>query len=157
MKTLVVDFSRVLIFPTADGVDSLNSLNSLNRLHRELSLAPGYNIFDHFTLNDELLEYLKQLKNDVYVFTDGKLHELPEISLHLTDIFKDIYSVEALAVDKRQPDAYITLAHHMGTSPSGIVFVDDKYVNIEAAKRAGIHGIQYTSNDVLIEELSTLL
>jgi HAD superfamily hydrolase (TIGR01509 family) len=152
MKILITDFSRVLIFPIAENVESLN------RLHQKLSLDSNYNIFDHFILNHELLSYLEQLKNKlpVYIFTDGRLHELPEVSVHLKDIFKETYSVDTLGLDKKKTEAYGSLASRIGVDPSDIIFVDDKPANVEAAKRAGVNAIQYISNGALVQKLETL-
>jgi len=64
ISALVIDFSRVLIFANAD-------VSSLNRHHAELEAHPGYRVLDHFQLNVELLEYLRELslsRTDISVF-----------------------------------------------------------------------------------------
>jgi FMN phosphatase YigB (HAD superfamily) len=149
VKTLVIDFSRVLLFPVAAGVDSLNAL------HRELSADPHYQALDHFTLNLELLGYLKHLRSitPIYLFTDGKLHQLPEIVPYLEGIFKAVYSVESLGISKKQPEAYKGLAIRIGIDPSEIVFVDDKATNVKAARQAGAKSLLYTSNNDIMREL----
>ena len=153
MKALVVDFSRVLIFANVDNVDSLNGH------HKALSVDPNYQIFDHFTLNHELLAYLRTLKDKIaiYVFTDGKLHHLSEVSTHLTGIFTGTYSVDSLGLNKKQPEAYLSLARLISVEPDEILFVDDKISNVEAAQSAGLQALQYTNNKVLIAELTKRL
>lgn len=153
MKALIVDFSRVLVFPIADDI------KSLNRHHEEMSVQPGYQFFDYFSLNVDLLHYFDQVKAyiPVYIFTDGKLHDLPEVSHHLGTIFRNIYSAEELNLDKKRSDSYTTIAKHITLPPEDIVFVDDKTANIKAARTAGLTAILYISNDNIIEQLDELL
>lgn len=151
VKVLVVDFSRVLIFPVADGVDSLN------RYHETLSKYPLYKLFDHFWLNHELLDYLEKVSKHipVYIFTDGKLHELPEVIPHLKDIFTEKHTVESLGLNKKQPESYLALAERFDVKPEEIVFIDDKAANIAAAKQAGVYAVQFTNNEDLLLQLET--
>jgi HAD superfamily hydrolase (TIGR01509 family) len=149
-KVLIVDFSRVLIFPTKNGIESLNGY------HASLSKEPGYKLFDHFVLNHELLEYLERIGKaiPVYVFTDGKLHELPEVTPHLKDTFSAMYTVDSLGLNKKQPESYAALAAHIGVKPEEIAFIDDKAANVSAAQQAGVHAVQYTSNEELLPQLA---
>jgi HAD superfamily hydrolase (TIGR01509 family) len=148
-KVLIVDFSRVLIFPVADGIESLN------KHHETLSDDPTYKLFDYFWLNHELLDYLEKISKSipVYIFTDGKLHELPEVTPHLKDIFTEKHTVESLGLNKKQPESYITLAAHIGVKPEEIIFIDDKAANVAAAETAGVSAVQFTSNENLLTEL----
>jgi HAD superfamily hydrolase (TIGR01509 family) len=149
-KVLIVDFSRVLIFPVAEGVDSLN------KHHESLSKDPAYKLFDHFWLNHELLDYLEKVSKSmpVYIFTDGKLHELPEVIPHLKDIFTEKHTVESLSLNKKQPESYLALAKRFGVKPEEMVFVDDKAANVAAAEQAGVVAIHYTNNENLLSKLS---
>lgn len=151
-KVLIVDFSRVLIFPVADGVDSLN------KHHESLSKDPAYKLFDHFWLNHELLDYLEKVSKrmPVYIFTDGKLHELPEVVPHLKDIFTEKHTVESLGLNKKQPESYIALAERFGVKPEEMVFIDDKAANVAAATKASVIAIHYTDNENLIQQLSAV-
>jgi len=152
-KVLIVDFSRVLIFPLAEGVDSLN------KHHETLSKDPLYKLFDHFWLNHELLDYLEKASKrmPVYIFTDGKLHELPEVVPHLKDIFTEKHTVESLGLNKKQPESYLALAERFGVKPEEMVFVDDKAANIAAATEAGVAAILYVDNESLLPELSEII
>jgi HAD superfamily hydrolase (TIGR01509 family) len=152
-KVLIVDFSRVLIFPVAEGIESLN------KHHETLAKDPAYKLFDHFWLNHELLDYLEKVSKHipVYIFTDGKLHELPEVVPHLKDIFTEKHTVESLGLNKKQSESYVALAARFGVKPGEIVFIDDKAANVEAAKRAGVHAIHYTSAENILSQLDKLL
>ena len=66
IKTLLFDFSRVLLHPTDKTYKG-----SLNNLHRELKDNESYYLFNYFELNQELLDYLKTVKNkfELCIFT----------------------------------------------------------------------------------------
>ena len=151
-KVLIVDFSRVLIFPTAENVDSLN------KHHETLSKDPLYRLFDHFWLNHELLGYLEKVSEHmpVYIFTDGKLHKLPEVVPHLKDMFTEKHTVESLGLNKKQPESYLSLAERFGVKPEEMVFVDDKAANVAAAKQAGLNTILYLSNNKTLQSLGNM-
>jgi HAD superfamily hydrolase (TIGR01509 family) len=153
MKVLIVDFSRVLIFPMADNVDSLN------KHHEDLSKDPLYKLFDHFWLNHELLDYLEKVSErmPVYIFTDGKLHELPEVVPHLKDIFTEKHTVESLGLNKKQPESYIALAERFGVKPEEMAFVDDKAGNVAAAEQAEVKAVRFTSTESTLTQLDRVL
>lgn len=148
-SALVIDFSRVLIFANAD-------VASLNHHHAQLETQPGYNVLDHFRLNTELLEYLRRLSKRVpiYMFSDGKLHALPEIAPSLKGIFHTIYTAEEVGYKKNQPEAYIELAYRIGLTPPQLLFIDDSPSNIAAATSAGLRAIQYVDNSQIIGQLN---
>jgi HAD superfamily hydrolase (TIGR01509 family) len=153
MKALIVDFSRVLLFAKAAGVASLNEH------HRELAERPGYEFYEHFELNRELLEFLARLKGRVpmYIFTDGRLHVLPEAAVYLRDIFAGAKTVESVGVSKRDPRAYRELVAQLGLEPGDVVFVDDKAANVAAAEAAGLRAVRYHDNAQVMRELAAAL
>ena len=148
ISALVIDFSRVLIFAKVD-------VPSLNQHHAELEAQPGYRVLDHFELNTELLEYLRVLSGrvPVYLFSDGKLHTLPEIAPALKGIFRAIYTADEVGYKKSQPEAYLALAMRMGLTPGQVLFIDDSESNVAAAISSGLRAIQYTDNAQIIGRL----
>jgi FMN phosphatase YigB (HAD superfamily) len=148
VSALVIDFSRVLIFASAE-------VESLNLHHQELAAVAGYRVLDHFRLNNELLDYLRifDAKWPVVLFTSGRLHALPEIAPRIEGIFKRIMTVEDLGYEKNQPEAYLALAYRIGRTPQELLFVDDQQRNLEAAKVAGYMTHQYSTNSELIKLL----
>ena len=149
VKALVLDFSRVLIFAQAD-------VPSLNSHHDALELQPGYRVLEHFRLNTELLEYLRELSKrlPLYLFSDGRLHTLPEITPALAGIFKKIVTAKEVGYKKNQAEAFLALAYRLGYAPQELLFVDDQPSNVEAAKAAGCATHQYTGNADLIDFLN---
>ncbi len=152
-KAIICDFSRVLLFPKDETYEG-----SLNQLHRELSTEPGYNILDHFYLNQPILEYFKQLKKQLplYVFTSETIQEDPKIIEQIHPIFNSIFSAKSIGVQKNIAQAYITLASMINLPVDQIVFIDDTPTNIYAAQEAGMQTIRYENNDYLLEDLGKL-
>ena len=141
ISALVIDFSRVLIFANVDT-------ESLNRHHAALKPQPGYRVLEHFRLNTELLNYLRDLSQRVpiYLFSDGNLHTLPEIAPALQGIFRATYRPEEFGYTKRQPEAYLALAYKLNYPPTSILFIDDSPANIAAAASAGLTTYRYETN-----------
>ena len=143
-----MDFSRVLIFANA-------TVSSLNQHHDVLELQPGYRVLDHFQLNIELLVYLRELgkRLPIYLFSDGRLHALPDISPSLDGIFKKIMTAKEVGYKKSETEAFLGLAYRLGYAPQELLFVDDQTSNIAAAKSAGYATHQYIANTELIDFL----
>ena len=138
----------MLIFAKAD-------VPSLNRHHATLETQPGYRVLEHFTLNTELLDFLRQFNSHwpVILFSDGGLHALPDIAPKLEGIFQHIITADEMGYKKSQPEAYLGLAYRIGCTPQELLFVDDTAANIAAAKTAGCATHLYSSNSDLINLL----
>ena len=150
MKELLFDFSRTLLFPKNEA-DPL----TLNQKHKQLSQEdPDYPFFEHFVLNQVLLDFIHQIKDQIpaNIFTTGYIQETPALQPYLKDFVK-IYSAALLGLSKQDPSSYTWIAKDLGLPPEEILFVDDSERNVEAAKKAGMQVIQYKSNGEVIEEI----
>ncbi len=58
-----------------------------------------------------------------------------------------------LRIAKPDPAIYRHTLEKLGTKPEETLFLDDRLVNIEAARELGILGIQFTNADALRQEL----
>ncbi len=145
IAAVVIDFSRVLIFARDD-------VPSLNRHHEKLQEQSGYRVLEHFHLNTELLDYLRGLSQRVpiFLFTNGRLHSLPEIAPSLEGIFREIINSDSLGFSKTESEAYLTLSYRIGFAPAQILYIDDAQANIDAAAAAGLTAVRYTGNAGLI-------
>jgi putative hydrolase of the HAD superfamily len=153
MKALLFDFSRTLLFPR-----DMTDTRTLNQQHRLFSQNKDYQLFDHFELNQELLDFLHQIKDkvDLYIFTSGTMiSSAPELQAHLTD-FKKIYSGTELSLDKRDPGAYTWVASDIGLPPEKILFIDDSPTNIAAAESAGLQVLHYEDNEKVMRKIVSL-
>jgi len=154
IKVLLFDFSRVLLFPK-----DVAYTGSLNQKHKELSANAGYKIFDHFSLNNELLIFLQGLKDkyNLCLFTTETIQDSPEILPTLNKIFQKIYSGTKLGLSKRESKSYLVIAEDLNLSPEEILFIDDLDSNILAAKNAGLVAVCYISNEQIIQAIKTKL
>lgn len=152
-KTLLFDFSRVLLHPT----DKTYS-GSLNNLHRELKDNESYYLFNYFELNEELLEFLKTLKGryELCIFTTDIIQNDPLIREKIDPIFKKIYSANELGITKKDPESYKFIAKNLGVKPEEIFFTDDTERNIEAAEETGFRTHLFKGNEKLIACLKSL-
>src|SRR6266705_1940087 len=103
IKAILFDFSRVLLFPKKGTV-----IESLNGHHREMSKQKDYKFFDHFELNEELLEFLEKIKDKytLYIFTSETIQETPEVALRIEKIFKKVFSGLRMGLDKKGSESY---------------------------------------------------
>lgn len=147
IKAILTDFSRVIIFANAE-------VPSLNRHHRELKGTDNYRFYDHFFLNNSLLERLEQLshKFPIYIATSGALHELAEVKSHLGMVTKAFTELP-----KSDPDSFRHIALELKLKPSEILFIDDSATPVAAATAAGLTTIRYTDNASLFAELDRQL
>lgn len=97
IKILLFDFSRVLLHPTDKTFSG-----SLNNLHKELKDNESYYLFNYFELNDEILEYLKTLKDKfrLAIFTTDLIQDDPLIKEKIDPIFEKTYSAFKLGITK---------------------------------------------------------
>jgi putative hydrolase of the HAD superfamily len=73
----------------------------------------------------------------------------------ISDFDHHIFSGEVRSV-KPEPEIYQHCIEALGVQPSEALFIDDRDVNLEQARAAGIHGIRFQSVEQLREELQAL-
>ncbi len=153
IKTLLFDFSRVLLHPT----DKTYS-GSLNNLHRELKDNESYYLFNYFELNDEILEYLRAIKGkyELRIFTTDIIQNDPLIRAKIDPIFSKIYSAYELGITKKAKESYEFIAGDIGVKPEEILFIDDTESNIIAAKEAKFQTHHFKDNKELISFVESI-
>ena len=154
IKALVSDFSRVLLSPKDKSY-----MEGLNVLHKKLSMNGPYDFWLYFQLNKDLLAFYRTLnkKIDLYLFTTEYIQEHPSIRPHMEEIFKTVFSGANLDLKKTDTQAYKIIAQKINLKPEEILYIDDKQVNIDAAKKAGMAIILYESNKQLKIAASKIL
>jgi FMN phosphatase YigB (HAD superfamily) len=63
----------------------------------------------------------------------------------------------AVHMIKPDPAIYHYTLRQLQVAPQEAVFVDDSRPNVEAAAALGIHAIQFTTREAVLQELETLL
>ncbi len=152
MKALLFDFSRVLLFHKDESYTG-----SLNEFYRQQKQAAEYDVFQHYKLNTELLEYINSLQDiDCYILTSETIQNDPAFAPFLKP-FKKVYSAIDLGLSKKNPAIYEYVAKDIAVSPEEILFIDDSNENIEAAKQAGLQTLHYHSNQEILTAFSNLV
>ncbi len=73
------------------------------------------------------------------------------------DLFHPVLLSYEIGVQKPNPEAFKILISKLQTAPSNIIFIDDRFENVEAAKALGIDAIQFLSAQQLQTDLEKRL
>lgn len=154
ISTLLFDFSRVLLFPK----DKTYS-GKLNDLYREIRKKPDYKFFDFFILNQELINFIKALKNKylLAIFTTDIIQDDPAVKKYIDPIISRVFRAKQLGYSKKDPHAYRIILGILKADPADILFVDDTKGNLEAAEKAGFITLHFVSNQSLFKDLKKIL
>lgn len=154
-RAIIFDFSKVLLFPKdPEYSGSLNGLNAkLIEEHGE-----DYPFFDHFRVNDELLEFMASLncETDVYIFTTDSIQDRSELKILLKGKIKDIFKAGDLGIAKNTGEAYQIIAQKIGAETHELIYVDDMLENVNAADSVGVRAFLYLNNSDVIRNISRL-
>lgn len=63
--------------------------------------------------------------------------------------FEQVWASCHLGARKPEPEFYRRLLGALGLPPAAVVFVDDREVNVEAARAAGLRGVRFEDADTL--------
>ncbi|XP_071710700.1 flavin mononucleotide hydrolase 1, chloroplatic [Rutidosis leptorrhynchoides] len=106
---------------------------------------------------EELLSTLKDNGYEMHAFTNYPIwYRMIEDKLKLSSYLS--WTFCSCVLGKRKPDPlfYQDVVKHLDIEPHNCVFIDDRLKNIEAAREAGIVGIQFKNADALQHDLSLM-
>lgn len=112
-------------------------------------------------INDAMILWVRQVH--AAGFKTAILSNMPtDMATHMRENFAwishfdhQIFSGEVRSV-KPEPEIYQHCIEVLGVQPSEALFIDDREVNLEQARAAGIRGIRFQSVEQLREELQAL-
>ena len=108
--------------------------------------------------NHEVLELVCELKEEGYQTVMFSNVSPYSASIYRQSGLYDYFSPAVLSceigVKKPCPRAYEILLERLDLPADEVIFIDDKWVNVEAAREVGIDAIQFHSIDQLREELN---
>jgi putative hydrolase of the HAD superfamily len=112
-------------------------------------------------INDAMILWVQQLH--AAGFKTAILSNMPtDMATHVRENFawishfdQHVFSGEVRSV-KPEPEIYQHCIEVLGVQPSEALFIDDRDVNLEQARAAGIRGIRFQSVEQLREELQAL-
>ncbi len=112
-------------------------------------------------LDDDLVNFLRSLRPQ---FKTGLLSNAwPGARKALTELYPciDAFDVAVISAEvglmKPFEEIYRLILQKMDIKPQEAIFVDDMPVNVEAANKIGIHGIQFTDPQATIDTVTKLL
>jgi epoxide hydrolase-like predicted phosphatase len=132
---------------------------------REVSMENfGERYFAQLHPNDELIAYLRSLKEDRGVRLAMLTNNVREWEARWRSMIPDIDELFELVVDSafvgmRKPDPaiYALTLERLGLPAEACAFVDDIDVNCEAAAALGIRAVQFVDTAQAIRDLDALL
>jgi len=109
--------------------------------------------------DSEILQMIVQLTKicSVGCLTNTEI-EIAELNKKtgLFDCFEKVYLSTEIGLRKPISSIYKYLLDDLGCSPKEVIFIDDKYENVESAQRIGINSIQFISVIQLRKYLSDI-
>jgi HAD superfamily hydrolase (TIGR01509 family) len=109
--------------------------------------------------NREVIETIRALKTEARVVVGTNTIE-PHYQVHSKngdyDIFNRVYASHQIGLVKPDPAFYTYILNSENCSPAETVFVDDAEINVEAARKLGIHGLRFEGAAKLRRDLAAL-
>lgn len=117
-------------------------------------------LYFHPGPNLEVIAIIRELKKEARVVVGTNTLE-PHFRVHEQNgdyrLFDAVYASQRMGLVKPDPAFYTYLLDKEGCQPEQTVFVDDAEINVEAARRLGIHGLVFTGAAALRRDLVALL
>ncbi|KAL5712019.1 glucose-1-phosphatase [Ranunculus cassubicifolius] len=117
-------------------------------------MKSGYTYIDGI---EALLHNLKQNGYELHAFTNyPEWYTMIEEKLRISNYLS--WTFCSCNIGKRKPDAdaYLDVLRYLEVDSSSCIFIDDRLVNVEAARNVGMAGIHFKNAAALEQELSVL-
>jgi HAD superfamily hydrolase (TIGR01509 family) len=152
ISTLLFDFNNVLLFVEETTVKSVAAT------YQKIDVPSSWSKF--FFLNTELLQFIKEhhskLNSAILSASEFSLYQ-PEIKELVVPYFDHLFFAKDEGWSKDLPATYMAVADRLKLDPSSLLFVDDKRENVEAAQRAGLSTIHFTTNAEYFRQVEKLV
>lgn len=135
-------------------------LDTLNQPRERITIIQRF--FSHdFYIDEQLLAYIKSLKGRylTVLLTNfpAHIHDFMRTDWIVGDAFDDLVASCDVKLMKPDPAMYQLALDRVGCQPQETVFIDDRAVNIEAAKAMGMHCILFENPEQTIKDMDALL
>jgi len=112
-------------------------------------------------LNQELVDHLPLLheryKLGLLSNANGDLRQVMNERWHIAGLFDGMIISAEVGLLKPDRRIYELAVNSLGVQPDEAVFIDDMLPNVEGARVAGWHAIQYFNNRQMLSELESLV
>ena len=136
---------------------------ALTELNLPMSMKPVLEKFvvDDFYIDQEMLAAIKELHESctTALLTNfpAHLHTFLKTAWRVDGAFDHIIASCDVKLIKPDPKIYRLTLDRLGCRPEETVFIDDRLVNVNAAKELGIRGIVYKSREQSLRDLEKVL
>jgi epoxide hydrolase-like predicted phosphatase len=167
----IEELSKV-VFTSKSAIRSeggeINKNDHWKNVLRSLSKDPGKNMTPYDEafwagdcIDNELMQFIYLLKKKYKIgFLSNAFlgaREFVEGHFHFLDAFDlTIFSYE-VKLRKPDPKIYQLVCDRLAVHPEEAIFIDDMSVNVEGARLAGLHAIQYKNKKQLKTQLANIL
>ncbi len=114
-----------------------------------------------YYLNDELIDFIKELKNKDYkiALLSNNSSKLREVLIKdgISDLFDVVVISAEVGCQKPQPKIFDILFKKLELEPNEVVFIDDTLKSLEGADKIGYIPVLFKDNESLKTELSNTL
>ena len=117
-------------------------------------------IYKKQILNQELIEYIKELKSEYKI---GLLSNVDEMTIErlfgdsTVDLFDEMVLSSSVGLIKPQPEIYQLMCDKLGLKPEECIMIDDLKTNCEGAKSVGMLAICHESNQATKQQINEML
>jgi epoxide hydrolase-like predicted phosphatase len=118
-------------------------------------------VIDDFYIDQEMLALIRVLRKS---YTTALLtnfpthvHDFIQRSWHVDGAFDHIIVSSDVTLIKPDPRIYQLTIDRIGCQANEAVFIDDRKINVDAAKAMGINGILFTTKGKTIDDLNRVL
>ncbi|XP_020588619.1 uncharacterized protein LOC110030309 [Phalaenopsis equestris] len=114
----------------------------------------GYSYVDGI---EELLHALKQNSYELHAFTNYPVwFQMIEEKLELSKYLSWTFSSCLIGKRKPAPDSYAEVVHLLKVEPRSCIFIDDRFLDLEASVNADMVGVHFKNAESLKQDLSLL-
>jgi putative hydrolase of the HAD superfamily len=122
----------------------------------------GALINDALEPNERLFAYFRELRERgvrLAILTNNVREWEPiwRAKLPVDEVFELVVDSAFVGMRKPEPEIYALTLERLGLPAAACAFVDDLAVNVDAARAAGMHGIQFQDTEQTIRDLRSVL
>ena len=122
----------------------------------------GERYFSHLHPNEELIEYLRSLRERglrLALLTNNvrEWEPLWRPKLPVDELFETVVDSAFVGMRKPDPEIYELTLERLGLPAGACLFLDDIDVNVDTARELGMTGVHYRDNEQAIAEIEAAL
>jgi putative hydrolase of the HAD superfamily len=135
-------------------------LDELKQPHEKIAIIQRFVVKD-FYIDQRMLEYIKALRKEYIsvLLTNfpAHIHKFIKTDWIINGAFDHFIASCDVKLIKPDPAMYQLTLDRIGCTAQECVFIDDREINVRAAKALGMYGILFKDQEQTIQDLQNLL